>query len=291
MPRSAAKLAVSWTTRQYLVGRLARPQALPAVDDERLEMGVTSYARAHSEPEHRHTEATEYHYVLSGWTQYLDTDAGVVHDFVAGDFYAIEPGTRYAQRSRAGTAIVFVKVPSTNDKALVEPSPETAAWLADRPRTVRTDYDHDPAAPAANSVRPAASLFLREGERVLLLRRADSGNWTLPGGTLEMDESLVDCAVREAREETGLDVAVDDLVATYTDPEVRVAYSDGEVRREFTVLFAGSVRGGAVATDDESTAWGWFTFDDIAHLPMAASQRRRLADCQRWLSTGERRLR
>jgi ADP-ribose pyrophosphatase YjhB (NUDIX family) len=42
--------------------------------------------------------------------------------------------------------------------------------------------------------------------RVLLIRRADNGAWAMPAGTMELGETIRDCAVREVREETGLEV-------------------------------------------------------------------------------------
>ncbi len=45
-----------------------------------------------------------------------------------------------------------------------------------------------------------------------------AANWALPGGTLELDESITECAVRGVREETGLDVEVTGLVGIYTGP-------------------------------------------------------------------------
>jgi len=83
----------------------------------------------------------------------------------------------------------------------------------------RTDYYDDPEAPASISLVVAASAVVTDGAgRVLLLRRSDSGNWALPGGTLELGESIVECAVREVREETGLEVEITGLVGVYTDP-------------------------------------------------------------------------
>lgn len=64
--------------------------------------------------------------------------------------------------------------------------------------------------------------------------------------------SLPGAAVREVREETGLDVEITGLVGTYTDPKHVIAYSDGEVRRQFNVCFRARLVGGTPAVSDES---------------------------------------
>jgi 8-oxo-dGTP pyrophosphatase MutT (NUDIX family) len=51
--------------------------------------------------------------------------------------------------------------------------------------------------------------------RLLVIKRADDGRWCLPGGKLDVGESPEEAAVREAREETGVRVAVEELVDTY----------------------------------------------------------------------------
>jgi len=71
----------------------------------------------------------------------------------------------------------------------------------------RRDYFHDPGAPKPNSIRPAAAVALFDsGGNILLLRRKDNDRWTMPGGTLDFGESLTSCAIREVREETGLQI-------------------------------------------------------------------------------------
>ncbi len=98
----------------------------------------------------------------------------------------------------------------------------------------RRDYFYDPEAPKPNSIRPAAAVALFDsGGNILLLRRKDNDKWTMPGGTLDFGESLTHCAVREVREETGLQIRITGLIGTYTDPHILIAYSDGEVRQEF----------------------------------------------------------
>lgn len=281
--------ALDGTTRQYLVGDLARPQSLDHVPDKRLEVGLSVYTQSADEEPHRHSDATEFQYMLAGWTQYLDTETGDEHDFFTGDFFVIRPGTTYAQKSRPGTRILFIKVPSINDKHPVPPSPSVQQWYDAPLRSRRIDHWHDEDAPAANSVRPAVAVaILDESDRVLVLRRSDSGNWTMPGGTLEHDESLITCAVREVREETGLDVEIADLVGTYTDPEAKVVYADGEVRREFTIVLFARTPTTDVTLDDESTEFSWVSLDEASRLQLADSQRRRILDVRTFLSTGSR---
>lgn len=102
----------------------------------------------------------------------------------------------------------------------------------------RTEYYDDPAAPEPNSLVVAASAVVTDDEgRVLLQRRRDNDLWALPGGGMEMTDSLPGTAVREVKEETGLDVEITGLVGTYTDPRHVIAYSDGEVRRQFNICF------------------------------------------------------
>ena len=58
-------------------------------------------------------------------------------------------------------------------------------------------------------------------DRILLERRRDCGWWGLPGGKVEPGESLIDAAVREMREETGLAVEVTHLISEYSNPDGR----------------------------------------------------------------------
>ncbi|MCF3120337.1 NUDIX domain-containing protein [Streptomyces arenae] len=141
----------------------------------------------------------------------------------------------------------------------------------------RTEYFDDPGAPRPNSLVVAASAVVAdEHGRVLLQRRRDNGLWALPGGGMDMDDSLPGTAVREVREETGLDVEITGLVDTYTDPRHVIAYADGEVRRQFNVCFTARVIGGDLAISDESTELRFVAPDELTSLPMHHTQRLRL---------------
>lgn len=283
--------ALKDTTRQYFVGNLSRPQEITFIRDERLEIGISSYPAYQSEPTHRHEVSTEYQYMISGWTEYMDVESGEVYEFKQGDFYAIEPGTAYSQRVKAGTNILFIKVPSVNDKQLVEIGDEQLRWLQEKMRTVRTDYYYRDDAPAVNSIKPAAAVAIINSKReLLMLHRKDNKKWTMPGGTLEFGESMTDCALREVKEESGLDVKILDIIGTYTDPNIRVAYSDGEVRQEFTIVYYGEVLNYEVSLDDESSQFQWVPLDEVVGLPLADSQKRRIEDVLKYLENGSRRM-
>ncbi|WP_030061744.1 NUDIX hydrolase [Streptomyces novaecaesareae] len=143
----------------------------------------------------------------------------------------------------------------------------------------RRDYEDDPDAPEANSLVPAASVVVVDGAgRVLLQRRTDNGMWALPGGRMDIGESLAGCGIRETREETGIDVEITGIVGTYTDPGHVFAYDDGEVRQEFSICLLGRPVGGELRVSDESHEVAWFTPSETDGLAMVASIRKRLAD-------------
>ena len=96
-------------TRQYLVGDLQKPQALQHVSSSLIEIGITRYKNEGKlEPPHRHEHAFEFQYMTAGLTAYLNLSTGEVHVFKKGDFYVIEPGVVYAQKSTPSTEILFI---------------------------------------------------------------------------------------------------------------------------------------------------------------------------------------
>jgi 8-oxo-dGTP pyrophosphatase MutT (NUDIX family) len=148
----------------------------------------------------------------------------------------------------------------------------------------RRDYYDDPDAPTPNSLVPGGSALVVDDQgRLLLQRRRDSGNWSLPGGTMDLGETLGGAVVRETREETGLDVELTGIVGVYTDPRHVIAYADGEVRQEFVVVFSARIVGGDLAVSDESTEVAFINPADVPDLQMDQSVRLRI---QHWLEGG-----
>lgn len=141
----------------------------------------------------------------------------------------------------------------------------------------RIDYHDDPAAPPANSVKPSAAAFVLQDGAVLLTRRTDNGNWTMPGGAMDPGESLSTTAVRETLEETGIRVRLTGVAGIYTDPRHVIHYtSDDEVRQEFTVVYRAEHVAGTPTPSAETTEVAWVSLDRVSELPMDRSQRRRL---------------
>jgi len=143
--------------------------------------------------------------------------------------------------------------------------------------TSRRDYYHAPDAPRATRIVPGGSAIVSDDYGgILLQKRADSGNWALPGGVMDIGETLEECVVREVREETGLDVEITGLIGIYTDPAHVIAYDDGEVRQQFNVTFAGKVIGGRLRPSSESTDVRFVDPADLDALPIHETIRLRI---------------
>lgn len=141
----------------------------------------------------------------------------------------------------------------------------------------RVDYYDDPTAPQANSVKPSASAFVLRDGRILLTRRSDNGNWTMPGGAHDPGESLTQTAIRETLEETGIAVRPTGVAGIYTDPRHVVHYtSNDEVRQEFTIVYRADYVAGEPTTSSETTEVAWVAVEAIDTLPMDQSQRKRI---------------
>ncbi len=145
--------------------------------------------------------------------------------------------------------------------------------------TRRIDHYRDPEAPAATAIVVGASaVVVDEDGRFVLHRRADNGLWALPGGAMELGESLAGTVVREVREETGLEVEPRYIVGVYSDPAHVIEYGDGEVRQEYSVCVACRRVAGTLAASDESTEVGLFGADEIGALEMHERTRVRIDD-------------
>ncbi|MQA04280.1 MAG: NUDIX domain-containing protein [Streptosporangiales bacterium] len=144
----------------------------------------------------------------------------------------------------------------------------------------RIDYYDDPEAPPANSIVPSVNVVVTDDQdRVLLIRRSDNDNWALPGGAIDLGESLTQAAVRETKEESGIDCEITGFVGIYTDPKHVILYtSEGEVRQEFSIVLTARAVAGEPTPSDESADVRWFERDALDAVQMDRSMRRRVDD-------------
>ncbi|TDC28806.1 NUDIX domain-containing protein [Micromonospora sp. 15K316] len=141
----------------------------------------------------------------------------------------------------------------------------------------RTEYYNDPQAPKPNSIVPAVTVFVLDAQnRVLLIRRTDNGLWAIPGGAQDFGEYIAETAVRETKEESGVDVEVTGIVGIYTDPKHVMAYSDGEVRQQFSICFRARHLGGDLTPSSESSEVRWVGRDELNALSIHPSMRLRI---------------
>src|SRR5579859_1661069 len=109
-----------------------------------------------------------------------------------------------------------------------------------------------------------------ERDRVLLVKRAHppiQGQWSIPGGVLEVGEMVREAAIREAREETGLIIEPGELLGVYDrilrDPDKRVQY------HYVLIDFLCRDTGGHLQAATDAAEVRWFTREDLPALNLA----------------------
>jgi ADP-ribose pyrophosphatase YjhB (NUDIX family) len=141
----------------------------------------------------------------------------------------------------------------------------------------RIEHFNNPNAPKPNSIVVAVTVFVQdEHGRVLLIQRTDNGLWALPGGAQDFGEYIAETAVRETREETGIEIEVTGVVGIYTNPNHVVEYSDGEVRQQFSICFRARYISGMPTTSEESSAVRWVAENKLGSLSIHPSMRLRI---------------
>jgi 8-oxo-dGTP pyrophosphatase MutT (NUDIX family) len=138
-------------------------------------------------------------------------------------------------------------------------------------RAIRQKIGHD-----LLMVCGVSALIFDSAGRILLHRRSDNGKWCPIGGMVEPGEEPADAVVREAREETGLEVLPERLVGVY---ELRpFSYPNGDQVCGVLIAFACRVVGGRLgAQDDETLELRYFAPDQIPD-DLRADQRQRMID-------------
>lgn len=120
---------------------------------------------------------------------------------------------------------------------------------------------------------------VNERDEVLMIRRTDNDNWAVPGGAIDLGESVPQAAVRETLEETGVRCEITGIIGIYSDPRHIIYYtSDGEARQEFSMAFSARPLTGEPTPSDEAKEVVWIPRAELTGYRMDRSMRMRVED-------------
>lgn len=130
---------------------------------------------------------------------------------------------------------------------------------------------------------PAAGAIIYNDGRLLLVKRKyppREGDWCLPAGFQEYDESPAECCIREVKEETGLDIKIDSLFWNYKagdDPRTMVVL----------ILYLASVRDGELKAGDDAIEVDYFDLRKIPSNIAFKAHRRAIEHVREYIKSGE----
>ena len=109
----------------------------------------------------------------------------------------------------------------------------------------------------------AGALIVRDG-KILLQRRTDNGKWGLIGGLLEMNETYEEAALREIREETGLEVRLESFLGIFHNHNM--VWGNGDAAHVIAAMYTASIVSGEPRIDEESYELRFFGRDELPEL-------------------------
>lgn len=116
-----------------------------------------------------------------------------------------------------------------------------------------------------------AAVISNDDGKILLVCRGENpgrGLWGLPGGYVEIDETLGAALDREIREETGLVVQVDSLIGVWS------FYHDSKQLSGASIIYRARLNGGVLEVGSDSTAALWVSEEEIGDLKLAFESHR-----------------
>lgn len=112
-------------------------------------------------------------------------------------------------------------------------------------------------------------VLIRDGDRYLIVKRAaepDAGLWSIPGGLVEVGEGTKDAAIREAKEETGLEVDIVDVLGVVD----RIVRDDASrIKYHFVIIdYLAEPRGGLMRAASDALEAKWVRAEELPHFDL-----------------------
>ena len=135
----------------------------------------------------------------------------------------------------------------------------------------------------------ARVLIEDDRERFLIIRRADSGDWGIPGGSMELGESLMDVVSREAREEANASLKDVTAFGLSSDPKIeKHTYPNGDEVQNVSLLAHGYLANDDYAPNDgEATEIKFVRFDDINKEQFVSTEYSTFQHWQSYVESGK----
>ncbi len=125
---------------------------------------------------------------------------------------------------------------------------------------------------------PAVAAVIIEDGKLLLIRRGvepSKGKWSVPGGSVEWGESLMDAVKREVREETGLEIEVGKVAGAL---DLRTEGADGVSYHYVIIDYFARPTGGELGPGDDASDARWVSLDELDSYDLTAHLRERLGE-------------
>ena len=124
---------------------------------------------------------------------------------------------------------------------------------------IRKKIGHDPV------LLPGATvLIFNKKNELLMLLRTDINYWGVPGGSMELGESLEETARRETFEETGLKIEDLTLFGVFSGPNMHFVYPNGDICYFVSAVYVTHKASGEINLGlDEHSRWGFFPLDRL----------------------------
>ena len=126
---------------------------------------------------------------------------------------------------------------------------------------------------------PTVDIIIEKDDRVVLIRRKNEpfkGKLAIPGGFVNEKELIEDRAIKEAKEETSLDVELKEILGVYSIPE---RDPRGHL---MTTVFIAKPKTGTVKGGDDAASAGWFKVDDKILNELSFDHRKIITDYLKW---------